>query len=145
MEATVFLPMLLLLALATFEFGRALENHHAIVKAMRDAARYLGRVPITCPGGTFDNSADVTTAENIALTGEESGGTPRLAYWTDPATITITVNCFNNTAGTYYGSDYLPLVTVSAAVPYVSVGVLDMLGLGALTFNVAHEEVNFGE
>jgi Flp pilus assembly protein TadG len=144
-EATLFLPMLLLLALATFEFGRGIEHHHVIVKAMRDAARYLARVPATCPSGSITNATDETTAKNIALTGVPSGGSPRLNYWSDPATISIGVTCYDNTSSTLYGPPYIPLVTVSADVPYADVGVLEILGLGSLTFHVHHEEVNFGE
>lgn len=144
-EASLILPMLVFLAVGTFEFGRIYQNHHIIVKAVRDAGRFLSRVNATCPGGSITNATDVTTAKNLALTGLPSGGTPRLSYWTSPSTISVTVNCFDNTAGTYLGDPYIPLVTVSAAVPYSDVGFLGVLGLSAITFHVAHQEVNVGE
>jgi Flp pilus assembly protein TadG len=144
-EASIFLPMLVFLAIGTFEFGRLYQHHHVLVKAVRDAGRFLARVPALCPGGSIAVANDETTAKNLALTGEPSGGTPRLNYWTSPSTVNVTVDCFDNTANTFAAGQYIPLVTVTATVPYSDVGFLSILGLDPITFQVAHQEVNVGE
>ena len=148
-EMTIMAPLLIILALGIVEFGRALQDHHVMNKAMRDAARYLARVPVTCPSGsatgTVTNSGDITTAKNLALNGTPTGGSPRVSYWTNPATIAVEVDCFDNTAGTYRGEPEIPLITVSASVPYQDLGFLSVLGLSAWTFSVHHQQMHIGE
>lgn len=148
-ELTIMLPMLVSLVLGIAEFGRALAHHHLMNKAMRDAARFLARVPVNCPAGSSTGSvtdtADVTTAKNLALNGAPSGGTPRLSYWTSPASITVQVDCFDNSAGTYRGRSEIPLITVSASVTYQDLGMLGVLGFAPKTFSVRHQQVHIGE
>jgi Flp pilus assembly protein TadG len=148
-EMTVMLPVLVSLAFGVAEFGRALQHHHVMNKAMRDAARYLTRVPVDCPSGaatgSVTNGADITTAKNLALNAAPTGGTPRLSYWTNPASVTVQVDCFDNTAGTYRGQSGMPLITVAASVPYQDVGFLAVLGLPAMTFNPSHQQLHIGE
>ena len=148
-EMTLLAPLLISLGLGVAEFGRALQHYQVINKAMRDAARFLARVPATCPSGgatgTVTNSADVTTAKNLALNGAPTGGTPRVSYWTDPATITVQVDCFDNSAGAYRGQPGIPLITVTASVAYQDIGFLDALGLSAPTFTVRHQQLHIGE
>lgn len=50
-EFAILLPMLLLIVFGITEFGRALYSYNTIVKATRDAARY---VMIQQPGGAAD-------------------------------------------------------------------------------------------
>jgi hypothetical protein len=116
-----------------------------VVKAVRDAGRFLGRVQASCPGGAITNAADTTTAKNLALTGLAAGGSPRLSYWTDPSTVAVAVNCFDNAGGGLAGGAFIPLITVTATVPYGDVGFLELLGFDPITFQVAHQEVNIGE
>jgi Flp pilus assembly protein TadG len=142
-------PMLISLVLGTVEFGRAFQQHHVMNKAMRDAGRFLARVPVECPSGastgTVTNATDVTRAKNLALNGTPSGGTPRISYWNDPSTITVQVDCFDNTTGTYRGHSRIPLITVTATLPYQDIGFLDTLGMSAMTFFVRHQEMHIGE
>lgn len=145
LEATVFLPMLFFLAMGAFEFGRMFQHHHVVVKAVRDAGRFLARVPATCPGGSITVADQETTAKNLALTGVPSGGSPRLPYWTDAGSIDVAVDCFDNGAGTLNGKPFIPLITVTATVPYGDVGFLSLLGVDPVTFVVDHQEVNIGE
>lgn len=148
-ELSILMPVLLLLALGVAEFGRALQHHHVINKSVRDAARYLARVPATCPtgGGTgaVVNPADLVFARNLALTGYAVGGDPILAYWDDPSTIEIVVECFDNSAGDYRGRPDMPIIRVSAAVPYEPLGYLQFLvGAPALTFGAEHQQLWIG-
>jgi Flp pilus assembly protein TadG len=144
-EATVILPILLFLAIGVFEFGRIYQHHHVIVKAVRDAGRFLARVPATCPGGAMTNAADEAMAKNLALTGLPAGGSPRLPYWTNPATVVVSVNCLDNSGAAYAGPPFIPLITVTATVPYTDAGFLDTFGFDPITFQVAHQEMNIGE
>ena len=101
LEFTILFPLLLVLTLGVFEFGRAMLDHHKIDKAVRDAARYLARVPVTCAtagtnNGTIDSSY-ITNAKNLALNGAISGGTAILNYWTNANTISVSVDCVDPT------------------------------------------------
>lgn len=148
-ELSLMLPMLIALGLGIGEFGRALQHHHTLNKGMRDAARFLARVPVDCPSGsatgTVTDVADVTTAKNLALNGAPSGGTPRVSYWNDPSTISVQVDCFDNTAGNFRGRSGIPQITVSASVAYQDLGFLAVLGLPSRTFSVRHQQMHFGE
>lgn len=144
-EASVILPLLLVLAIGAFEFGRIYQHHHVIVKAVRDAGRFLARVQASCPGGAITNAADETTAKNLALTGLPAGGSPRLAYWTDPGTVNVAVSCMDNAGSVLAGPAFIPIITVTATVPYSDAGFLDALGIEPITFQVAHQEMNIGE
>lgn len=149
LEMTVMLPFLVALAFGVIEFGRALQHYHTINKSVRDAARFLARVPIICdpPPSTncpLDNSYR-DRARNLALTGYDSGGTPILNYWTDPSTVTVTITPFDNSGGTYRGQPNIPIIRVTASVPFQDFGMLAVLGLPSMTFNVQHDELHIGE
>ncbi|MPY75139.1 MAG: hypothetical protein GEU87_12845 [Alphaproteobacteria bacterium] len=148
-EMTIMAPVLISLALGVVEFGRALHHHHVINKAMRDAARFLARVPVDCPTGpgtgSVTNSADIDTAKNLALNGAPTGGTPKVSYWTDPASISVQVDCRDNALGVYRGPAGIPIITVTATVPYQDLGMLGALGLSARTFTLRHQQMHIGE
>ena len=144
LELTILMPVLILLSLGVSEFGRALQHHHVLNKSVRDAARYLSRVAAVCPGGTID-AADVAVARNLALTGYPSGGSPIVSYWTDPATISVSVVCFDNSGGAFRGRAAIPIVRVTATVAYADLGFLGALSLPAFTLTARHEEVVIGE
>ena len=155
LEFTILFPLLLVLAVGTFEFGHALQNYHLINKSLRDAARFLARQPISCASqgvnnGTIDPSIQ-TEAKNIAMTGEITGGTFLLNYWTDPNTVTISVDC-DSSAGYYVANSgggtatpFIPIIRVQASVPYADIGFLSLLGIGNFHFNVRHNEIGTRE
>ena len=45
-EFALVVPFLLLLLIGSIEIGRALRYYHVVKESLRDAARYLSRVPI---------------------------------------------------------------------------------------------------
>ena len=153
------LPLLLALVFGVIEVGRALQHHHVLVKGVRDAGRYLGRVDLTCPGvgpGTVTNAVNLTAARNLAMTGSIAGGTAVLDYWTDPNSVTIAVDCLDNSpAANLCGApgDTLPcravgevaIITVSTSLPYQDLGFVGLFGGTPFTFDVSHEEYSIGE
>ncbi len=153
-EFTLVAPLLFSLVLGTIEFGRYLEQHHTLVKSARDATRYLSRIEMNCAGTTnfCCPSTDAswgnaeTNARNLAMRGSIDPAAPFvLSTWTDPATITFTVTCLDNTGAGYRGQADIPIVTTSISVPYTQVGFLSFLGVGPLNLQASHQEVNFGE
>lgn len=122
-EMGLVVPLLLLVMFGSFELGRYFLDAHTAQKAVRDGARYAGRQSFSempCGGTATDEAA----IKNLVRTGTTaSGGVARLAYWTNPATITITITC--DSSGTYSAAGIYTVVaggarrvTVSASIPY---------------------------
>jgi Flp pilus assembly protein TadG len=71
LEFAITLPLLLLLAVGTIEFGRAFYQYNTLSKAVREAARYMASKPY--------NSTERTNAARMAVYGNVTGtGTPIL-------------------------------------------------------------------
>ena len=82
LEATIVMPVAISLMAGGIEFGNLLSSYGTAAKSVRNAARYLARVP----EGTVCTSGQ-TVATNLALYGNASGtGTALLP----PLTTTIT-------------------------------------------------------
>ena len=147
-EMAMVAPMLIILMFGTFELGKYFLDEHVVVKAVRDGARYAGRRQFTDFSSCTTASAGAEQAiRDITRTGALGGTTPRLAYWTNQATITVSVTC--DTSGTYGGiynglAIGAPVVTVSASVPYTSLfGVLGFDTTG-LALNAKSESAVMG-
>ncbi|MEQ1438726.1 TadE/TadG family type IV pilus assembly protein [Fontimonas sp. SYSU GA230001] len=89
-EAAIVLPLLLLLVLATAEFGRALLHYNTLQKTVRDATRYVAENAINRNTKLIDLTPTlIATTRNLAAYGSPSAGTallPGLA----PANVTVT-------------------------------------------------------
>jgi len=118
-------PLFIVLMFGSFELGKYFLDEHVVTKAVRDGARYAARQNFTAMpcGGT---SSTETQIKNIVRFGNTAGtGSPRLYYWTNPATITITISCPDPTGTTYTGI-YTGLtggakrVLIAANIPYDS-------------------------
>lgn len=132
-EMAIVLPLLVTLLFGSFELGKYFLDAHRVQQAVRDGARFAGRqgfVDMPC-GGTATADAQI---KNLVRTGTTaSGGTPRLTYWTNPATITVTITCAST--GTYSAAGIYTIVaggarrvTVNATVPYDSLLGLRLTG-----------------
>jgi hypothetical protein len=145
-EFGLVLPLLVLLSFGVVEMGRILWHHEIITKGVRNGVRYLTRVPVTCTGaglgGTF-STADTDAAINLVKTGNTTSGAPILEAY-DSATFDIEVDCVDAAGLGLSGGTYMPLVRMTAEVPY-SDFFIGMLGLTDTTFTVSHEELNVGE
>ena len=79
----------------------------------------------------------VNDTQNVTRTNTVNGsGTPRLGGWTQNSTVTVTLRC--DTSGTYVsfyqGLGGVPVVTVTAVVPYSSL--FQMIGFNSTNLNV---------
>jgi hypothetical protein len=120
-------PFLAILMFGSFETGKYFLDAHVVQKAVRDGARFASRQSFTgmpC-GGTPTNEGNIKNVVRYGKLSPATGDEPRLAYWTDPATITVAVACDSTVAYTNKGLyTVVPggarRVTVKATVPYVS-------------------------
>ncbi len=154
-EFVLCLPLIALMLFGTIDIGRLLFDYQAVSKSVRDATRYLTRIPagtlgLTCGGVT--GAAPIAEARNLALRGTIDTTDPYLlGFWTDPTTVTVSSSCVANGAtpkiyqGFFSVKDQIPSITVSATVsyPFLSGWVP---GMGStLTFTISHEEVHYGQ
>jgi Flp pilus assembly protein TadG len=127
-EMALAAPLLIILMFGSFDVGNYFWDEHVAVKAVRDGARFAARQPFaTMPcGGTATNEAQI---KNVVMYGQPtvtSTDQRRLYYWTDPATVTVSINCYDNAGtagarvydGVYADRAVVPRVTVAAQVPY---------------------------
>jgi len=137
-ETALVTPVILILMFGLVDLGNYFMSEHAVVKAVRDGARYASRRgfdKFTC---SVVDPLVVTPTKNITRTGTLAGGTARLVGWTDPdTTIFVTVRC--DTSGTYSGiykgaAAGVPVVKVSAVVPYKSL--FKYFGITTATINL---------
>ncbi len=134
-EGIIVLPLAISLMAGGVEFGRIFSAYGTADKSMRDAARYLARVPRGAVSGW-----GLTNARNLAVYGTISPGAsdePLIPDWTTD-TVTCPM-CANVVAGTS------SVIQLQAAVPY-SVFMLSAVGLpNTYTLSVQHEERFIGE
>lgn len=137
-EFTLVAPLLLLLMCGMAEFANAMRQYHIMEKGVRDAGRYLARVPMS---GCTIGSAETIAARNLALTGRTSSGANLLPTWSDPATVNVDVaQCFNNSGNAYRGRALIPIIEVTASAPYVDLGLLSIIGIDGITLEVQHQQ-----
>lgn len=157
-EFAIVVPVLLIILVGTIDFGRFMTDYEVANKSVRDAARFLARARMDCPAagtgpasGYLINASFATLAQNLALTGKTATpttGSYLLAYWTDPATVNMSVTCVTN-GGTYAGvftdMAFIPRITVTANVPFTFLFGTIVLGSASTTLVAAHTEVGIGE
>lgn len=155
-EMALVTPFLIILALGIFEFGNLLYGHQLITTGIRDAGRWLARVPardltLTPPVLGPDDTVNHAKATQIALTGEIVGGTKRVSWWyfADIVIDTTSGDIPNPILGTgeraYRGGDPIKIIQVSTTVSYNGLGYLNFLGIGpTLDFSLSHEERYMG-
>jgi len=143
------MPLLLVLMLGSFELGNYFLSEHVVQKAVRDASRYAGRLPLTSYPACTPTSTAEANIQKVARTGTpDDGGTVRLYGWDDNSTVTVTVVC--DTSGTYTGvftgfPNGVPKVKVSAKVPYPPLFGILGLSSSTLNLNAASQSAVFGE
>lgn len=152
-EFTLMMPFLMVLAAGITEFGHALHQQHIIQKSLRDAARFAARTPYelkSCPLNTQPEWATmVSDAQTVALYGKLTPPSPPrflLPNWSDATMVAVTESC-SSAAGLFSpagaGND-IPIITVSASVPFNSTGFLGFLGLADFNIQAQHSEMWVG-
>lgn len=124
-EMALIAPLLIILMFGSFELGNYFWNNHIVAKAVRDGARYASRqsfdnfdcTAVTVSTGVVTSTQNLTRTEQIA-----SGGTARLPGWILASSVQVTMRA--DTSGTYgafyTGMSCVPVVVVTATVPYRS-------------------------
>lgn len=120
-EMTLVLPMLLVMMFGGFEAGHYFYTEQKIVKAVREGARYGGRLPFInfpCDGSA---TTAATQIRQVTLTGTIAGTSPRIPGWqAGDITVTHACNAAFAGAGIYAGNAGAPVVTVAAEASYPS-------------------------
>lgn len=143
-EMALVTPLLAILMFGSLELGKFFWDEHIVTKAVRDGARFASRqgfAAMPC-GGTATNEAQI---RNVVRFGKATVTTeaPRLYYWTNAATVTVTITCYDNAGtngarvydGIYTSRAQVPVVRVSASVPYTPI-------VGSIGFNTSNLSLN---
>jgi Flp pilus assembly protein TadG len=142
-EFTLVAPLLIMLMCGMAEFANAMRQYHVMEKGVRDAGRYLARTEMN---GCALNGTAVANAQNLAITGQITGGSPLFPTWTNPGSVVASVpQCFDNSGGTYRGYPNMPVIQVTASAPYADLGLLTVIGLGGISLSVSHQQLWIGE
>ena len=150
-EATVLMPVLIVLFFGVFEFSWYFFNQQLTEIGIRDAARYLARGPYLSAANFIgegtnpcDNATNKDAAKNLAVTGTTDGsGSARVKGWTI-ANVSISCAAFDNTGLTYAGPSTIYSVTVSTNFADPALGYFGLLGLGVPHLSASHTERSFG-
>ncbi|NUT01427.1 MAG: pilus assembly protein [Sphingomonas sp.] len=137
-EMALVAPLLMIIMFGSMELGNYFFSEHVVAKAVRDGARVASRRGFgdyTCPntiGGTVVNDTQNVTRTNTL----DGSGVPRLRGWTQNSSVTVTLRC--DTSGTYVsfyeGLGGVPVVSVSAVVPYTSL--FQVIGFNSIGLTV---------
>lgn len=151
-EMALVTPLLLLLMFSCFEAGNYFLSEHVVQKGVRDAARYASRLPIS----SYPSCLPTTTArqqiQRIARTGAPDGTALRVRGWTADPMTTVSLTCSSLASSPYQGiysvypfPDGVPVITVSASVPYPSLFSAIGFGKSSLTLNAASQAAIFAQ
>ena len=130
-EMALMIPLLLTLMFVGFEAGHYFYQEQKIIKAVREGARYAGRLSFSnyqC-GSATDGTA-VTLVRNVTRTGLPAGtDAPRIAGMAaDDITVTHRCDATYEDAGIFRGTTGgAPIVLVQARADYNSL--FEQLGL----------------
>jgi len=132
-EMALVAPLLVALMFGSMELGFYFYSEHVVVKAVRDGARFGSREGFSnfdcsdASAGTI-NSGAMQDIQRVTRTNQvASGGSARIANWTDDASVAVTVRCVTSADyGSFYqgladadGNQVIPVVVVTATVAYI--------------------------
>lgn len=127
-EMALITPVLAILMAGSAELGRYFYQEHVLTKGVRDAAIYASRSDITkfhCDTGAVDAPIPAN-ARALVRTGDLSGGSDLLPWWTATSGVVfnVSVSCVTAAGGTTLGGIYtanggkVPVLTINATLPY---------------------------
>jgi hypothetical protein len=153
-EMALVAPLLVGLMFGSFEVGKYFWDEHIVVKAVRDGARFAARqsfASMPC-GGPATNETQIKNLVRFGKPTITAADQPRLFYWTDSSTVSISINCYDNAGtdgarvydGIYSDRPVVPRVTVSASIPYSPVLVGARFPSGGARLNASSQATVFG-
>jgi hypothetical protein len=152
-EMALVAPLLVTLMFGSLEVGKYFWDEHIVTKAVRDGARFAARQSfgsMPC-GGTAANEAQIKNVVRYGKAVVTGSDSPLLYYWTNPATITVTIDCYANAGvdgariydGVFSARPNVPRVTVAASVPYTPIA--SVFGFdGPMVLNASSQATVFG-
>jgi len=144
-ESALVVPVMFSLVFGAFEFSWFFYKQQLIEIGVRDAARYLARIPLTTSGATPCTQTDPATgttyntyAQHIAAYGNTGGtGTARVSGWSGP---TITCSTTSNSSGTYADASTIYTIVATTSFADPALGFFGMLGLSVPSIASTHKE-----
>jgi Flp pilus assembly protein TadG len=133
LELAVVIPVLLTLGLGVLEFSNMFYKYHLMENAVRDAARFgASRVGSVCSDAALQN-------EIIAIA-KRTGADSKL--WVTGSKVEVACSSYDNKAAgfKYRGGNTINTISVTATVPYNSLGFLGFLRLAPPTLVAKQEE-----
>ncbi len=153
-EFALLLPLLTVLLFGGIEIGRLLHDYHVVRESVRDAGRYLSRVEADCSSAFpyYSAAEHESRAQNLALRGDVNSSAPLLlGYWNDLDSVEIVIDCsIDNSAdpkpyqGIYANDDFVPLVVVTATVPFTFLFGQLVTSSGTIDLILSHKVVSIG-
>jgi Flp pilus assembly protein TadG len=144
-EAALLTPMLFAVLFGVLEFSFYFYQQQLIEAGVRDAARYMTRIPITsttdfnpCNQQDTNGTLFSTYATNIALYGSTNVGTQRVKGWTGPVTISCSSTSYG--AGTYADATTIYAISATTSFTDPTLGFFGVLRLKAPSISVTHHE-----
>ena len=143
-EGAIVTPVLCILLFGVYEFSWFFYQQHLISTGLRDAARYLARLPAPCNPASFTWHIDQASAKNLATTGSITGGAARVKGWT-AANVRLDCTSIDNPVGasglnTFRGGPVVYVVTASTRFADPQLGFFGFLGLKTPAISVSHSE-----
>ncbi len=136
-EMALITPMLITLMFGSFELGNYFFSEHVVVKSTRDAARFAARQyslysPPSCTPGviTADPAPDIDKIARYGKLTVNLSDEPKVYGWSTAVTVELSCPAIGSYSGIYKDKTNIPVITVSAAVPYTSL--FERIGFDAL-------------
>jgi Flp pilus assembly protein TadG len=143
-EGAIVVPVLCTLLFGVYEFSWFFYQQHLISTGLRDAARYLARLPAPCNPASFTWYVDRESARNLATSGSINGGAARVKGWT-PVAVRLDCTPVENPVAAsglngFRGGPVIYIVTASTRFTDPALGLFGLLGLRAPVIAVSHSE-----
>ena len=128
-EAAMVVPLMLSVGLGATEAGNMVNETHRMKAGLAAGARLLARA---------QNPANLhAQARNLAVTGQITGGTPRIAGWSVDQVV-IDYDMVPNPGEIYTGGTTIRIVRLQTSKPYNGLGLMRLAGAHNVT--ARHEE-----
>ncbi len=148
LEGAFIVPVAIVLMAGGVEFGQLFSTYGTAAKSMRDATRYLARVPEAhiCDNWALNNARDLAVYGKLNPTKADQ---PLIPNWT-PKNVSTSIS--GESSSLRLVSPNCPpaknsfiAIELSAAVPYAG-SMFGVIGLAnGWTLNVKHQERSIGE